>query len=130
MLVRSLDKLYRQVIIVTSHDVCESLVSKIALSMIQLYQNQLQEHFYTLLEQAYSSVSKHDTVSGNLPPLAIIYTSLHDEFRSTFKANLIALKEFISSSIKFSQNRYFRQQFCTVGIRDGLVRKVRLKCTI
>lgn len=121
-MVRSLDKLYRQVIVVTPDDVCESLVSKIALSMIQLYQNQLQEHFYSLLEQAFADISK--VTSGELPPLAKLYTSLHDEFRSAFKANLIALKEFISSNIKFSQNQYFRRQFCTIGIQDVLVKKV------
>ncbi|KAI6661613.1 Vacuolar protein sorting-associated protein 51-like [Oopsacas minuta] len=126
VLVRSLDKLYRQVIVITSDDVCESLVSKIALSMIQLYQNLLQEHFYSLLEKTFSDISKYehrDCGEGELPPLANLYTSLHDEFRSSFKANLIALKEFISSSIKFSQNRYFRQQFCAIGIQDGLVKK-------
>ena len=124
VLVRSLDKLYRQVIVVTSDDVCESLVSKIALSVIEMYHRQRQEHFNTLLEQTYSTLSKHEREPGKLPPLAAIYTSLHDEFRSSFKADLIALKEFISSSIKFSQNRYFRQQFCTVGIREVLVKKV------
>ena len=44
-------------------------MSKIALSMIQLYQNQLQEHFYSLLEQAFADISK--VTSGELPPLAI-----------------------------------------------------------
>ena len=127
VVVRSLDRLYKQVLTLAPDKLIESTVSKIAISMIELYQNQLEDHFNIILQQTHTDLVNFDRSQFELrkfPPLTKMHESLHDEFRAAFKANLIALKEFLSSNIRFSQNSYFREQFCVHGIREGLVKKV------
>uniref|UniRef100_UPI00358F659C vacuolar protein sorting-associated protein 51 homolog n=1 Tax=Myxine glutinosa TaxID=7769 RepID=UPI00358F659C len=128
LLVRALDRFHRRLQALTrllpgSNVVSQGLdiVERAAKMRLVQYGIAMQEFFSDCITDARQALAAPRCVGKDLPSLVDLLGQLSTALLNKVKAVLVEVQLFCSKDITFSVKSYFKGDFCTQGVREGLV---------